>query len=287
LRGIIPDTGDLALAPARFLPANATATGLVWTDGSVYAATSNACGGTPPAVYAMNFMAESKPVTAWQSNGAPIVGIAVGFDGTVYATTGSGGAAYASSIVALDGKTLDVLAAHSTQTDPFVTAPVVFREGDRTFLAAATATSLYVFDARSLAVPVARTQPQASVRFGGDGVSAWRDGAGAQWLLTVGSGANIAYTFGGGGLVERWRHNLVGPRTPIVVNGVVFALAGGSASANAVLYALEPSSGRELWNSGATITSAASAGLSAGTGQVYVVTADNTVYAFGIPLAIH
>ena len=28
LRGIIPDTGDLALAPARFLPANATATGL-------------------------------------------------------------------------------------------------------------------------------------------------------------------------------------------------------------------------------------------------------------------
>jgi outer membrane protein assembly factor BamB len=118
-------------------------------------------------------------------------------------------------------------------------------------------------------------------------VSAWRDGAGAQWLLTVGSGANIAYTFGGGGLVERWRHNLVGPRTPIVVNGVVFALAGGSASANAVLYALEPSSGRELWNSGATITSAASAGLSAGTGQVYVVTADNTVYAFGIPLAIH
>ena len=45
LRGLIPDTGDLALAPAKFLPANATANGLIWADGFVYAATSNTCGG--------------------------------------------------------------------------------------------------------------------------------------------------------------------------------------------------------------------------------------------------
>ena len=77
------------------------------------------------------------------------------------------------------------------------------------------------------------------------------------------------------------------PRVPIIVNGVVFALAAGSSGANAVLYALDPASGRELWNSGTTITSPASAGLSSGTGQVHVVTADNTVYAFGIPLAIN
>ena len=77
------------------------------------------------------------------------------------------------------------------------------------------------------------------------------------------------------------------PRTPMIVNGVVFALASGSANANAVLYALEPATGKELWTSGTTITSTASAGLSAGTGQVYVVTSDNTVYAFGIPLAIN
>ena len=70
---------------------------------------------------------------------------------------------------------------------------------------------------------------------------------------------------------------MASPRTPIVVNGVVFALAGGNIGANAVLYALDPATGKELWNSGNTITSSASAGLSAGTGQVYVVTADNTV----------
>ena len=67
----------------------------------------------------------------------------------------------------------------------------------------------------------------------------------------------------------------------------MFALAGGNASANAVLYALDPATGKDLWNSGTTITAVASAGLSAGTGQVYVVTADNTVWSFGIPLAIN
>ena len=33
LRGLIPDTGDLAARRSRFLPANATANGLIWTDG--------------------------------------------------------------------------------------------------------------------------------------------------------------------------------------------------------------------------------------------------------------
>jgi outer membrane protein assembly factor BamB len=71
------------------------------------------------------------------------------------------------------------------------------------------------------------------------------------------------------------------------VNDVLFVLGGGYEGSNAVLYALDPGSGRELWNSGTAITSFASGNLSAGTGQVHVVTADNTVWAFGIPLAIN
>ena len=39
----------------------------------------------------------------------------------------------------------------------------------------------------------------------------------------------------------------------------------------------------DSWSSGPTITSFATGGLSAGTGQVYVVTYDNTLWAFGIP----
>src|SRR5688572_21757664 len=56
LRGLIPDTGDLGLAPIPFLPPNATATGLIWADDFVYAATSNTCGGAPTAVFAMNYV---------------------------------------------------------------------------------------------------------------------------------------------------------------------------------------------------------------------------------------
>jgi outer membrane protein assembly factor BamB len=286
LRGIIPDTGDLAVAPVRFLPPNATATGLIWTDGFVYAATSNTCGGAPTAVYAMDYNADTKPVRRWESDGAAIAGLAVGGDGTIYVSTGAGSSEHANALVALEPQTLKVLRTYSTKSDPFITMPVVFTEGDRTLVAATTSMSLYVVDAASFA-PVVRTEPQANVRFTGDGVTTWRDAAGTRWLLTSGSGATIAYAFGGNAVTERWRRQLVNPRTPIVVNGVVFALASGNANSNAVLYALEPVTGKDLWSSGTTITSTASSGLSAGTGQVYVVTSDNTVYAFGIPLAIN
>jgi outer membrane protein assembly factor BamB len=296
LRGLIPDTGDLALAPARLLPANATATGLIWTDGFVYAATSNTCGGASTAVYAMDFMAEKKPVTTWQSNGAPIIGLALGFDGTIYASTGAGSSEYANSVVALEGKTLK-LKDWLKHESAFTSTPVVFSEGDRQYVAVTSDTQLYVLDAVSLGgvshqTPLFVTQHAANVRFSSDGIATWRDATGARWILAEVSGAIGAFkvTDQGGALsVERvWTsRNMPAPRTPIIVNGVVFALAGGNSGANAALYALDPSSGKELWNSGTTITSVVSAGLSAGTGQIYVVTADNTVYAFGIPLAIN
>jgi hypothetical protein len=90
---------------------------------------------------------------------------------------------------------------------------------------------------------------------------------------------------------------LVTPLGPIVVNGVAFVASSGEykgadisasdrarRSTPAVLYALDGATGAELWNSGRTITSFARAGLSAGAGQVYLVTYDNTLYAFGIPM---
>jgi outer membrane protein assembly factor BamB len=296
LRGLIPDTGDLALAPARFLPANATATGLIWADGFVYAATSNTCGGAPTAVYAMDFMAETKSVTIWRSNGAAIVGLALGVDGTVYVSTGGGASDYAHAIIALEGKTLK-LKDWLRQDSAFNSTPVVFSEGDKTYVAATSGTRLFVLDAASLGgadhrTPLFATQDGPNVRFNTDGIATWRDLAGTRWILAEASGAIAAFKVadtGGAVTVEpAWTSRpMSAPRTPIIVNGVVFALAGGNSSANAVLYALEPASGKELWNSGTTITSAASAGLSSGTGQVYVVTADNTVYAFGIPLAIN
>ena len=77
---------------------------------------------------------------------------------------------------------------------------------------------------------------------------------------------------------------LVRPQPAAIVNGVVFALSAGTVSSPAVLYALDPATGNEIWTSGNTITSFATAGLSTGTGQLFVVTHDNTVWSFGIPL---
>ena len=62
------------------------------------------------------------------------------------------------------------------------------------------------------------------------------------------------------------------------------AAARAKQSQPAVLYVLEGATGKEMWNSGKTITSFARAGLSAGGGQVYLVTYDNQLYAFGIPM---
>jgi outer membrane protein assembly factor BamB len=47
---------------------------------------------------------------------------------------------------------------------------------------------------------------------------------------------------------------------------------------------LDAATGKAMWNSGTKITSFARGGLSAGGGQVYLVTYDNQLYAFGIPL---
>jgi outer membrane protein assembly factor BamB len=92
--------------------------------------------------------------------------------------------------------------------------------------------------------------------------------------------------------------DLASPLAPIVVNGMVFAAASGEfrgagqltaaqraqRSTPAILYALDGATGKMLWSSGRTITSFARGGLSAGSGQVYLVTYDNTLYAFGIPM---
>jgi hypothetical protein len=82
--------------------------------------------------------------------------------------------------------------------------------------------------------------------------------------------------------------DLTSPATPIIVNGVVFALstgrvvAAGRTGSPAVLFAHDGLSGKTLWNSGKVMTSAASAGsFWSALSQVYIGAEDGTVYAFG------
>jgi outer membrane protein assembly factor BamB len=133
--------------------------------------------------------------------------------------------------------------------------------------------------------------PQADVKFTASGLRP--NGAIAAFKL-VEQGGSIA-------LEPAWAsRDMTSPLTPVVFNGVLFAASSGEyraapdakltaaqraqRSVPAVLYALDPLTGKELWSSAKTITSFARGGLSAAAGQVYLVTFDNRLYAFGIPM---
>ena len=98
----------------------------------------------------------------------------------------------------------------------------------------------------------------------------------------------VAETKGVWSLEPAWTStDLTTPATPIIVNGVVFALSTGRPSAGltgspAVLYAYDGVSGKALWNSGKSMTTFASPGSYwSALSQVYVGTHDGTVHAFG------
>ena len=154
-------------------------------------------------------------------------------------------------------------------------------------------------------------------------LTSWQSPDGTRWIIApvegaVAPDAGFAATNGDvtKGAIVAWRvveqngapilqpgwvsRNLVSPLTPTIINGVVFALSSGEfrtgddkvtaaqrakRSSPAVLYALDAATGKELWNSGNTITSFVHRGsLSGGGGQLYVGTYDGTLYAFGFPM---
>jgi hypothetical protein len=168
--------------------------------------------------------------------------------------------------------------------------------------------------------PLHVTAKYSSAGLGG-GLATWEDKAGTRWIAAsvVGgeapglkftpngpapAGSVVAFTLvdadGRLTLAPAWRSpNLVSPLPPLVVNGMVLAVSSGEyrtgpanlgaaqwrqRSAPARLYVLDAASGKPLWNSDRTITSMARARIAAGAGQVYLVTDDSHLYAFGIPM---
>ena len=118
---------------------------------------------------------------------------------------------------------------------------------------------------------------------------------GTRWILAAVATGVVAYkvvdSSGSPSLERGWAaQNLTAPETPIVVNGVVFALATGrpstpaGRSAPAVLYAYEGTTGKALWNSKGAMTAFASPGsIWSAMSQVYVGTNDGMLHAFGFP----
>jgi outer membrane protein assembly factor BamB len=295
---------DVVMQPVRFLAPNSNASPLILIDNVLYTSTSNECGGTPNGVWAIDLGNREKPITSWKSDGPNIVGSAgpvVGTGGTVYVATDR-------TVAALEPRTLKLRDYFTAPSGEFVTSPLVFEHRGKDLVAVASKDGrLYILNSTSLGGTDHRT-PLTTTSLASDAgaLASWEDADGTRWILAATSSATAAFR-----LVERdgiptfeqaWvSREMTSPLPPIVINNVVFAVSSGEyrpgggttmtapqraqRSRPAVLYALDATTGKELWNSGATITSFVhSGGLSGGLGQVYIGTYDGTLYAFGFPI---
>jgi hypothetical protein len=227
---------------------------------------------------------------------------------------GDGGKANA--IVALDPKTLQLKDWFTQPTAEFATGPTIIGHNGREIVAAATKDGRVVLlDASSLggadhSTPLFVSPPHVE---GGTvsaaALAAWQQPGGSSWILLpvsgrvsrdvartkagLPNGAVIALKIDDGAgavsLTRGWvAQPLASPATPIIVNGVMFALATGSPAeaagrpTPAVLHAYDGATGQRLWSSGTAMSTPASpASFWSALGQVYVGAHDGTVYAFG------
>ena len=262
------------------------------------------------------------------NGGSVVGAVAFSSDGnTLLAAIGPGsvtGDGKANAIVALDPRTLQLKGWFTQPTAEFVTGPTVFRHGTRDLVSAATKDGrVILLDAASLggadhATPLA-VSPVLLTGGGSissEALSTWARAAtattapadsAARWILVPISGRVAARTTNGAirngavvalrvseangkvSLEPEWTSSdLTSPATPIIVNGVVFALSTGRSAAAgrtgspAVLFAHDGLSGKALWNSGKSMTASASPGsFWSALSQVYVGAGDGTIHAFG------
>ena len=247
---------------------------------------------------------------------------------TLLAAIGPGsvtGNGKANAIVALDPRSLQLKDWFTQPTAEFVTGPTVFRHGTKDVVSAATKDGrVILLDAASLggadhATPLVASPPlfASGGAISAEALSTWTRAAAAttapadsaaRWILVPVSGRPVAARTTNGAirngavvalrvrdvngtfsLEPEWTSNdLTSPATPIIVNGVVFALstgrpaAAGRTGSPAVLFAHDGLSGKAIWNSGKSMTASASPGsFWSALSQVYVGADDGTVYAFG------
>ncbi len=282
--------------PIPFVPAGANAVGLVSYGGDAYVSTLPGCAAVDSAVWAVDL--STKVVKKWLAPGKGVVGSvgqAAGSDGTVYVSAGDG------ELHALAAKTLEPLRHFKTGGVELVSSPVIFEHKGNDMIAVATADGkVHVIDASSMSA-VASSDAALGAGYAVGALSSWQDAAGVRWILAPGATAITAFKLveanGGMKLVKGWTsRELISPAAPAVVNGVIFALSTGDSrkgsvaerirtSKPAVLYALDGADGKELWNSGSSMTSFVSSGMmSIGGSRVFVSTYEGTQYVYSFPM---
>jgi hypothetical protein len=282
--------------PAPFLPPNARYSDLTAIGSMLYTSTSRECGGVANGVWAITLDPKNKTVSSWKTNGgSPVGNLAFTASGRILVAIGPGkttSGGYANAIVAIDARTLQPIDWFTSPSAEFVTTPVVINHGGREIVASVSRDSIFLLDAAALG-GANHSTPLASLsgmNLAPDALAAFEQPAGTPWLLVPGPNAIVAFRIvdeaGKTTLQRGWTtREFAAPTAPIVVNDVVFAAASGRPQGSAVLYAFDSRTGRELWNSGKTMTSYVPPGnLWASNSQVHVGTYDGTVYAFGYAL---
>ena len=283
------------MPPTLFLPANTRAAGLLIAtapDGAAvaYAATTHGCGSQPDGVWAMELGSEKKDVTAFQAKDANVAGSAgftLGRDGTVYLTTTGGSSSMSNQLIALEPRTLKQKASATVAGANFNSSPLVFAVKDKDIIAATGAGKLYLFDSSALASgPVGSVAVPGTEKFEPGALASWEDAQNTRWIAVPSSRGIVTFKVsddaGKIALQPGWTsRDIASPLPPLVVNGVLFSASSGTKAVPSVLYAIDASNGKDLWNSMRTITTSVRGGLSAGQGNVYVPGADSTLYAFG------
>ena len=311
-------TGDDFVPAIAFLPANEKASSLTVSGGVVYATTNGDCNHGAGSVWSIDLNEQEPKAVSYplKSGVSRHDGFALGNDGTVYVQTGGNSPA----LLALSAKDLKPkqtfiapAGGHPAPHDLNVITPVVFAYQGRDVVATAGADgSLYLLDSKSLGgddqkTPLYRTPPlSADAQSGGiwGGLATWLDGE-TRWVLapvwgglnsdlhvpttngTAANGAIVAFKVedrdGKPVLTPAWAsRNLESPQPPVMTGGLVFALSSGT---HATLYALDATTGNEVYSTGDQVPSPASfTGVTLANGRVFFTTTDRTLYGFGLYL---
>jgi outer membrane protein assembly factor BamB len=268
----------------------------------------------------MDLASDAKAVVSYKTTGSPVGAVALTTGGSVVLVTTNGVATLDPKTLALKqsftenattfatgplvfthgGK--DVIAAGTKDGrvllfDETLAAPIAsMKVGDAA--PAFGADALAYFQEYTAAPPdaaTAQTPPAGAGRGFGGAAPATPMVPGQAWLLVTTSQAIVAFKIEPGAkptLAPGWTSRpLIAPAAPLVVNNVVFAVSSGKpaaaagAGSPAVLYALNATTGKELWSSGSALkTSMGGRALWASNSQVYLGGNDGAVYAFGYPL---
>jgi hypothetical protein len=283
------DSGKEAFKPVAFLPPGSAPSDLIVVQSTLYAATMAGCGSHPNSLYALDVaQPEMKAAGAWQAPSGNVLGApAFNKDGVLLVTTEK--AMFALKPTSLEGTSI-------TEAS-FASTPVVITGKAKEWVAATTKDGKILLlngnGAPSSAVAVAAGFTPTSL-------ATFDDNSGTHWLLatdtTKSTGAVHAFKLTESGselsLQEVWKSaDLASPGRPIIVDGVVFALSTGAdrsgaaaKGTHATIYALDAATGKPLWDSGSTITSYVSTGgLAFNESELFLPTADDTLYTFGHP----